>query len=274
MALEQRIEPADVVYFRPDQIEETTAEAERLAEMLNAPPHISGQISNRQELARSLSNLRKSLVRHSPPPYQGNEMAAARARAARLEDEMKAGMPTHEELRAGGVGMADKLLRWEKKNSKNAAEWKNIQTRMHVTECQGGRIERVKDLGNVDRFRPWGKADVTDAQIRPTEYHFNPGPITPSVIFNDADIAKVEELYPDIAKMLGQMTNEQRALAKSILDGGQMKSVKAPKAPKPVKAKRVYTEAQKQEMRDNLARGRAVKQARSMGNGVPLPQPE
>ena len=269
MSLEQRVETADVVYFRPDQIEDTTHEANRLAEMLNAPPHIANQVSNRQELARSLSNLRKSLTRHSPAPYRGTEMDTAKARAAKLEAEMKAGMPTHEEMRVGGVGMADKLLKWEKKNKKNAIEWKNLQTRMHVTECEGGRIDRVKDLGNVDRFRPWGKADATDAQIKTTEYHFNPGPITPSVIFNDAEIATVAELQPDLAKMLGQMTNEQRSLLKSLLDGGQIaKPAKPVKAAKPAKAKRVWTEEQKQTLRDNLARGKAEKLARSVGNGI------
>ena len=267
MALEQRIETADVVYFRPDQIEETTSEADRLAGMLNAPPHIAGQVSNRQELSRSLANLRRSLDRHSPDPYRGAEMDRAKARAEKLEAEMKAGMPTHEEMRTGGVGMADKLLRWEKKNQKNAIEWKNLQTRMHVTACEGGRIERVKDLGNVDRFRPWGAADVPDAQIKRTEFHFPPGPMTQTVVFSDDEIETIKELQPDLAKMLGQMTNEQRALAKSLLEN--MMNGKPVKS-KAVKAKRVYTEAQKQEMRDNLARGRAMKRARSTGNGVPI----
>ena len=268
--MEHRVETADVVYFRPDQIEETTHEASRLAEMLNAPPHIANQVSNRQDLARSLANLRRSLERHSPAPYRGSDMDKAKARAAKLEAEMKAGMPTHEEMRVGGVGMADKLLKWEKKNKKNVIEWKNLQTRMHVTECEGGRIDRVKDLGNVDRFRPWGKADVTDGQIKTTEYHFNPGPVTPSVVFDDAEISTIAELQPDLAKMVGMMTNEQRALLKSLLDGGQMKA--QPKAAKPVKAKRVWTEAQKQAARENLARGRAAKAAKGIGDELPIPQ--
>lgn len=269
--MQQRVETADVVYFRPDQIDETTQEVDRLAGMLNAPPHIGNQVSNRQELARSLSNLRKSLTRHSPPPYRGEEVDRARSRVQQLQNEMLAGMPTHEEMRVGGVGMADKLIKWEKRNKKNAIEWKNLQTRLHVTECEGGRIDRVKDLGNLDRFRPWGKADATDAQIKPTEYHFAPGPITQSVIFNDEEIETVQELQPDLAKMLGQMTNEQRALLKSLLDGGQMRKapqVRVPGEPAPVRKRRVVTEEQRQVMRDNLARGRAAKQARKYGDGI------
>lgn len=267
--MEQRLEPADVVYFRPDQIEETTQEANHLAGMLNAAPHIATQISDRQGLARNLSNLRKALQRHSPAPYTGDQMDRARDRAKKLEDQMKADMPTHEEMRVGGVGMADKLLKWEKKNKENATEWKNLQTRMHVTECQGGRIERIKDLGNVDRFRPWGKADVTDAQIKTTEFHFAPGPITQSVIFNDAEIATVQELQPDIAGMLGQMTNEQRALVKGLLEEwaeDEKHGEAAADAPvaasrgvkrRGFKQKRVLTDEQRAEMRERMARVRA-----------------
>ena len=266
--MEARLEPADVVYFRPDQIEETTQEADRLAGVLNAPPHIANQVSNRQELSRSLSNLRRSLERHSPKPYQGAEMDKARARAQRLEAELKSGMPTHEEMRVGGVGMADKLLKWEKKNKRNAIEWKNIQTRMHVTECQGGRIERVKDLCNLDRIRPWGKADATDAQISTTAFHFAPGPVTPSVIFNDDEIARVRQEQPALADMLGQMTNEQRALLKSLLADKPAKP--AVKQAKP--AKRQLTEDQKQKLRDRLAAARAAKKEKT--DGVSVSEPE
>lgn len=271
--MEQRIEPADVVYFRPDQIEETTSEADRLAGMLNAPPHIANQVSNRQELARSLAGLRRSLARHSPAAYRGKEMDEARSRAAHLESEMKAGMPTHEEMRVGGAGMADKLLKWEKKHKKNAIEWKNLQTRMHVTECEGGRIERVKDLGNVDRFRPTGKADVTDAQIKTTDFHFAPGPVTTSVIFSDAEIATIREAQPDLGKMLGQMSNEQRALLKSLLNGGQMKKPVVKPAKPAARQKRVFTPEQLQVMRDNLAKGREAK-ATGVRDGVSISQPE
>lgn len=268
--MEQRLEPCDVVYFRPDQIEETEQEANHLAGMLNAPPHIATQISDRQGLARNLQNLKKALQRHSPTPYVGDQMDKARERAAKLEEKMKADMPTHEEMRVGGTGMADKELKWLKKNKDNANEWKNLQTRMHVTECQGGRIERVKDLGNVDRFRPWGKADVTDAQIKTTAYHFAPGPVTQSVIFNDEEIATVQKLQPDLAGMLGQMTNEQRALLKSLLlndddddekrKRGEVASERGMKR-RGFKKRGPLTDEQRAKAIENLARAREARKA-------------
>lgn len=212
-----RIERTDVMYFRPDQIDDTKEEIKRLEDILNAPPHIVAQISSRKDMQRTRKNLGSALDRHSPKPYKGEENDVAAVRATALEEAMKAGMPTHQEMRAGGVGMADKLLSWERKNKKNAIEWKNIRMRQHVTECEGGPLERVRDIANVDRFRPWGKSQATDAQIIPADYYLPPGMISQTVVFSDNDIAAVTEISPKIAAMLSTLSNDERAKIKEAL---------------------------------------------------------
>ena len=207
--------------LREDQVESYNQEARRLRDTLNAPQHIRNQVQDMSNLRAQLQRLDKVIETSTPRPYAPTERDAVVRRNAEIEEQIKAGMPTAEEMRRAPPGAVDKHMDWEKRNKTLILEWKNIQRRMRATECEGGVVEPGKDLANIERLRSTGlnrSMDMAGAQIPGRDFIMPVNP-TPMAILTDADLELLKQTLPSLHAKVATLSNEDRAKIKAILTG-------------------------------------------------------
>ena len=207
--------------LRPHQVAEMTEEKSRLERSLNNP-----HVQDKGEVARALRRISKQLETQTPTPYTGNETDRAVRREAELRDQILRGMPSQEEMRKSPPGAVGKHMEWEKRVKPLLAEWKSIRLRLNAGS-------QDPDVANFERYRPkTSTLNMDNAVVAGTQY-FMPETTSPTVTFNDYELAALRELAPDLAAKLAMMTNGQRAEVKEAL---------APSAP-PVSAPPVVSKA-------------------------------
>ena len=258
MSLTAPIEKGTELLLTPSQVQENTEMADRLRGTLNAPPHIRNQIQDRPLMVRQLRNLDAALARSMPRAYEGVGKDAASVRERELREYLvNDGMLTQEDMRGAPPGAADRHLSWERRNKTKIVEWKNLKRRLHATECQGGAFENIKDISNIESFRPRGFArsmDSAGAQVVTKAIHL-PDHVSPATVLSDQDMADLRAVRPAAAASVGLMDNEQRAEVKAIL--ADLRT--AAKAAVAVKAKprKPLSEETKARLRASLDAGRA-----------------
>jgi hypothetical protein len=143
--------------MRHHQREDAKAEIESMENML---PQLKTP-KDKGEVTRRISRLKNALVTQSPPedlPGAAKDKLYKEAKA--LEDKLRQGMPSREEMRKNPPGTVGEWMRYEKANKKDILKWKNIQQMLEPTSDD-------PDLSNVERLRPNGAQDRfrADAQI-------------------------------------------------------------------------------------------------------------
>ena len=255
-------------YLRSDQVESFGQEARRLRDTLNAPPHIRNQVQDASNMRAQLQRLDKVLETSTPRPYQGQERDLARARNAELESEIKAGMPTAEEMRRAPPGAVDKQLNWDRTKKSLVLEWKNIQRRLHATECEGGPMETVRDIANVERLRSKGLSqsmDMAGAQIPGRDFIMPANP-TPMAILSDHDLERLKAALPELHAKVATLSNEDRAKIKAILTGTAEALPKAAQ-PRARKVRKPMSAEARQRLSEHMKALNARKRAEG-GNGA------
>ncbi len=102
----------------------------------------------RQLLNRRKHALNKQILEGSPPSdLKGETKDALAKRQRELEDNIKVGMPTHEEMRRNPAGAVDKHRKWERANKDRILERQNILQLLNPDDDS-------KDLTNIDLIRP------------------------------------------------------------------------------------------------------------------------
>jgi hypothetical protein len=142
--------------MRHHQREDAKAEIDAMVDMLpNLKPKDKGEVTRR------VARLQKALETQSPPsdlPGAAKDRLYKESKA--LEDKLRQGMPSREEMRKNPPGTVGEWMRYEKANKKDILKWKNIQQMLDPTSDD-------PDLSNVERLRPNGAQDRfrADAQI-------------------------------------------------------------------------------------------------------------
>ena len=164
------------------------------------------------------------------------------SREKSLLNEILAGMPSQEEMRKAPPGAVDKHMAWERRNKAKILEWKNLRLRLNPSE---------REAANLERFRPRDSTLSMDHAVIPGKQIYIPDEVGATVTFNDAELSAIRSKAPEIADMLGLMTNEQRGKAKALLAESGVFD------PERTKPKRTLSEAHKAA----LKAGREAKRA-------------
>lgn len=134
--------------LRPAQRQDYDAEAQRLREMVNAPPFVP---VNRGKVRQQLQRLEASMGAQVPKPIEESDRKDRVAKLAKqvLEDTIRPAMLTHEEMRRNPAGAVDAFRKRENSRAIKTAilTWKRAQWALEP-ECP------ESDYTNLERYRP------------------------------------------------------------------------------------------------------------------------
>ena len=134
-------------YLRPDQIESYQSER-RTHQAIVERPDPKGEL-NKGESVKAIHRIDKCLEQ-APPDLNPKQRDRANALVKKLEEEIRDGMLSHEEMRRCPPGAQDQHRRWQRQNKQRIIDWKNAQLALH----KGIAADEAGDLCNIDRLRP------------------------------------------------------------------------------------------------------------------------
>lgn len=206
MEATEQLVPTNRALLRPDQVAEMQDERKAFEAKLHSP-----KIEDKGAVMEQLRRLDKQFEDQCPKPFVGAENDRAVARIAYLEDKIKDGMLSHEEMRKCPPGAVDRHRQWESKNLDHITEWQNLQRRLNAENDN-------RESASIERLRPFASNMNMDNALIPGKQFFMPPPgVGPTVVFSSAEITKLRELAPDMAPRLPVLSNEQRAELKAVL---------------------------------------------------------
>jgi hypothetical protein len=226
--------------LRKDQVEDMQDEL-RAAEQKIRSPNFLG---DKSAVAEQLNSLRHQLERQAPKPYGSDEIDAALKREAELRGQWTQGMLSQEEMRKCPPGAVDRHRSWEKKNMARIEEWQNIQRRLNADN-------EDRESASIEMFRPTQSTmNMHNALIPGKQFYLGPADAGLPVTFSNDQLAVLRTLNPQLADMLGSLSNVDRAKVKDTIGGIGLSA-------EPKKAKRTLSPEHKAAM---LA-GRKAKKA-------------
>jgi hypothetical protein len=147
-------------FLRPSEVEECETDLRELNAVIENSRYVSTPVNLRQvnEAKRAI----EKRLEQAPPEITAKQRDKVSKRIAALEEEIKVGILSHEEIRRNPPGAVEQNLRWQKANQQRIFEWKNFQLALH----KGAPQEYLSDRLNVARLRPsTSHLDMNGAQI-------------------------------------------------------------------------------------------------------------
>ena len=240
--------------LRPHQVEEAASEIKTMEAQLQNPG-----IEDKAEVHKRLNRVRKSIEAQTPrTPVDGAEEGRMVNRSNQLLAEILPGMCSMEEMRKAPPGAVDKHQKWEKRNKLKILEWKNLQLRLNPGESE---------VANLERHRPTASTLLMDNAFIQGKQFYIPAGVGSTVTFNDEQMAFLRAMNPEIAGMIGTLTNDQRSQVKQAITGEGIgltpspASVAGKKGAGLAKARRVLSAEHKRAMLEGAAKARAAKKA-------------
>jgi len=225
--------------LRPAQVENLKQEISSAESRMQ-----NKDIMDRGEARKQWLRLKKNMEDQAPRA-PGNEEGEMVKREKALLDDILQGMPSQEEMRKAPPGAVDKHMVWEKRNKPKILEWKNLRLRLRPGETEAP---------NLERFRPRDSTLNMDNAVIPGRQIYIPDEVGSTVTFSDAELTEIRARSPEVADMIGLMTNEQRSQAKALLQKIVTKSA-------PKKQKRTMSAEHKAKLMAGRDRARANKAA-------------
>lgn len=143
--------------FRPWEANEVKNNKRTLERAL-ASPHIEDKSAVRDAIGR-LNNMERE---HGVPDFTPAERDKASKRVKELEEQIKEGMLSHEEMRRNPPGAVDQNVWWERRNKKKIALWRDLNMALH----KGIPADQAQSLTSVERLRPrTSRLNMDNAQI-------------------------------------------------------------------------------------------------------------
>jgi len=134
-------------YLRPAQVEECERERS-VHQAIIARPDPEGKL-NKGQSREAIRRIDK-MLEQAPPELNGEQRTKASKLVKKLEEEMKEGMLSAEEMRRNPPGAVAQNRSWEKRNKRRIRDWKNAQLALN----RGIPSDEAGDLCNIDRLRP------------------------------------------------------------------------------------------------------------------------
>lgn len=202
----QAVTNPKVSLLRPDQISEMEGDRQGLVKKMQNP-----QVEDKGAVADQLRRLDHQLETQKPKEFGASEIDNAVKREAELRGQWTEGMLSQEEMRKAPPGSVDRHLQWERKNKPAISEWQNIMRRLNAGSD-------AREVASIERFRPTvSQMNMDNAIIQGKQFYLPPMDAATAVIFSESDLEILRAERPEIAAMIGLMTNEQRAEAKKVL---------------------------------------------------------
>lgn len=146
----------------------------------------------RIDKVQCVKNLKKidKMLEQAPPdltPVQKDKVAK---KIKELEEDIKVGMVSHEDMRKNPDGAVDQNMAWLSQKKAKVFAWQNLLAAQH----KGIDQRMANDLFNVDRLRPrTSTLNLESAQIPGTNFYFNTDPDAPA-----HEAAMIwEEVFPE-----------------------------------------------------------------------------
>lgn len=98
-------------------------------------------------IKREIEAIDRKIEEGQAPKVSGKAKDALAEEARALEEKIKEGMPTRDELwakRGEAPGIARKQLNWELRNASNIARWKQIKRRLEAGDPTCSNIEMLR----------------------------------------------------------------------------------------------------------------------------------
>jgi hypothetical protein len=192
--------------LRPDQVKNAQDEIKSLEAKLVNP-----LIEDKGMVRKQLTQAKKLTEAQTPrSPETAEEEGRMVSRSRQLLDEILQGMPSQEEMRKAPPGAVDKHMKWEKRNKPKILEWKNLQLRLKPGE---------REAASLEQHRPTGSSLNMDNAFIPGKNFFMPATNGPAVTFNDAQIAALRQVSPQLADALALLSNQDRQQIKDTISG-------------------------------------------------------
>lgn len=232
--------------LRPHQVIDAKEELQSLSATLNGPSHIRSRISDLGLMRQRRDNLAKELEKFTPKPFTTETRDTAISEFHALEDKIREGMPSSEEMRRNPPGAVGKQLSWDKAQRNNVLRYKNLALRLHAGGDLPADMRYEGDIANIERLRPLTTikdVSMDYAQIPKTrDIHIGSDPVG-TVMFTADEEAALMDLAPALAGSLAVLDNEARAQIKGLLKAAAAQ-VEA-KAEKPKLHELTYNEMKK-----------------------------
>lgn len=146
--------------LRPDQVSELKEERAEYEHILS-DPFLRRKVKSPAAMANRMRQIDHQLATYAPEPLPVKERDKVAARIRELEEKIRVGMPTEEEMRKNDVGTLHQHQQWERpSNKRDILEWKNLRRQLEPesTDPDLANVERLRSPGQMDRLR-------TNAQI-------------------------------------------------------------------------------------------------------------
>ncbi len=206
--------------FRPWEADEITSNKKTLRRALESP-HIEDKSAVRDAIKR-LDGMERE---HGVPDLTPEERDKAARRVKELEEQIKEGMLSHEEMRRNPPGAVDQNVWWERRNKKKIPLWRDLNAALH----KGIPADQAQTLFSPERLRPrTSHLNMQNAQIPPDRAFSFPSdkfrenydgifkakqPEAPSVLDEPEEPTSQEELLAQLdAEDADRKPETQRAL--------------------------------------------------------------
>ena len=139
--------------LRPREVQEIEHEI-RMGEAQLADNSVEGRISDKKTVKKRVARLKKALEEsacHPVPEKHRDEMAK---NIAVLEESIREGMPSRDEMMRNPPGAVGKNIKWQRSKKHLVFAWKRAMAQLHYGTDD-------PDTCNVERLRPeWGAAEL------------------------------------------------------------------------------------------------------------------
>lgn len=143
--------------FRPWEAEQIASDKASLRKALESP-----HIEDKSAVRATIQRLTAMEAEHAVPDFTPKERDVAAKRVKELEEQIKVGMLSHEEMRRNPPGAVDQNVWWEKRNKRRINLWRGLQSALH----KGIPADQAQSLLNIERLRPRTNAyNMDNAQI-------------------------------------------------------------------------------------------------------------
>lgn len=115
-------------------------------------------VKSKGVVRQRMQRLKQDYDSQAPQPITDPILRDKVAREVKsLEDKIRVGLPTAEEMRKATPATVDQHMKWERTNKKNINRWRNLLRQLNTDNSDPALHERA--LGDIERLRPISAQD-------------------------------------------------------------------------------------------------------------------
>lgn len=145
--------PTNTVLLRPHQMVQHQQDIQNCAEDLK-----NADVKNKGVVRQRMKRVEESYLKQAPQPITDPIVRDKVAkRITVLEEQIKVGLPTAEEMRKATSVTVEQHRKWERTNKPAINEWRNLLRQLNTDTSDPSLHDR--SLGDIERLRPVSAQD-------------------------------------------------------------------------------------------------------------------